>query len=90
MDDFLTKSFGPAEKPMRHFFQQIYLFDEDQRRPGVRSNMLGHLYRDLEKARGLVGDDAKINARLDHLLLLTRYEELPLTGYRSPWQPNAA
>jgi hypothetical protein len=76
IDDFLTKSFGPAKAPMSDFYHAIYLFDKDDMRPMIRGDMLARMYRALDAAKKLAGDDAKINARLDDLLLFTRYEEL--------------
>ena len=76
VDDFLTKSFGPAKAPMSDFYHTIYQFDKDDSRPMIRGDMLARMYRALAAAKKLAGDDAKINARLNDLLLFTRYEEL--------------
>jgi len=76
VDDFLTKSFGPAKTPMSEFYHTIYRFDEHDMRPMIRADMLARMYRALDSAKKLAGDDVKINARLNDLLLFTRYEEL--------------
>lgn len=76
VDDFLTKSFGPAKAPMSDFYHLIYHFDKDDSRPMIRADMLARMYRALAAAKKLAGDDAQINARLNDLLLFTRYEEL--------------
>ncbi len=76
MDDFFVKAFGPAHEPMRRFFGLIYLFEEDDRRPLLRPDMLARMYRALAEAKRLAGDDDTTNARLDHLILLARFEEL--------------
>jgi hypothetical protein len=76
VDDFLSKSFGPAKAPMSEFYHTIYQFDKDDSRPMIRADMLARMYRTLAAAKKLAGDDARINARLNDLLLFTRYEEL--------------
>ena len=76
MDDFLTKSFGPAKAPMSDFFHLIYRFNKDDKRPLIRQDMLARMYRYLGEANKLAGKDEKIKARLNDLLLFTRYEEL--------------
>jgi len=76
VDDFLTKSFGPAKAPMSDFYHLIYKFDKEDMRPMIPGDMLARMYRALAAAKKMAGDDAKINARLNDLLLFTRYEEL--------------
>lgn len=76
VDDFLEKSFGPAKMSMEGFYRLIYRFDEKDRRPLIRRDMLARMYRYLAEARTLTAGDAQINARLDDLLLFTHYEEL--------------
>lgn len=76
LDDFLTRAFGPARVPMERFYRRIYRFAESDRRPLIRGDMLARMYRALDKARTLDGNNAAIRARLDDLLLYTRYEEL--------------
>jgi len=76
IDDFLTKSFGPAKAPMNEFFHLIYRFNKADKRPLIRQDMLARMYRYLGEAKKLSGGDAHIDARLNDLLLFTRYEEL--------------
>ncbi len=76
LDDFFTRAFGPAKSPMESFFRQIYRFDEDDRRPLVRGDMVARMYRHLDAAFRLAGDRQDILGRLDDLLLYTHYEEL--------------
>ncbi len=76
VDDFFTKCFGPAQKPIREFYDLTNLMQPGDRQPVLRSDMVARMYRALAKARTLAGDDANINARINDLLLLTRYEEL--------------
>lgn len=71
VDDFLRRAFGPAHKPMREFYQQL-----DGSEPHlVLEDQLGRMYRALVKARSLT-DSKTIHARLNHLLLYTRYADL--------------
>ena len=71
VDDFLAKSFGDAEKPMREFYR---LTTEDtQRRPP--SDLVGRMYRQLAAARAATADP-KVHARIDALTLFTRHAEL--------------
>lgn len=70
-DDFLRKAFGPAAKPMRSFYELLHgpqakLLSED---------LVGRMYRCLDEA-GRATADARIRARLDDLILYTRYVEL--------------
>lgn len=81
VDDFLTNAFGPAREPMERFFRLIYRFDADDRQPMIRADMLARMYRLLDEARRLAHDEPAVMARLDELLLFTRYEELT-QGYR--------
>lgn len=74
-DDFLDRAFADARDPMEGFFRQIYLVDDGDRRPLIRADMIARMYRYLAAARDLTGD-SDVLARLDDLLLLTRYAEL--------------
>lgn len=69
--DFLGKSFGPAQKPMRKFYTLL----DGTKRQALSDDLLGRMYRLLEEARGLA-QDVGIRARLDDLTLYTRYVEL--------------
>ncbi len=71
VDDFLHRAFGPAQKPMAEFYEQL-----DGSQPHlVFDDQLGRMYRALAAARGLA-DRPEIHARLDELILYTRYADL--------------
>ena len=69
--DFLDKAFGPAQKPMAEFYRLI----DAKSKPLLTDDWLGRMYRKLDQARGMT-NDAKIRARIDDLVLYTRYVEL--------------
>lgn len=80
VDDFLTRAFGPAREPMRAFYE---LIDGGARDPLVpdrprplNDDFVGRMYRLLDQARRLAGDDRAVMTRLDDLVLYTRYVEL--------------
>jgi hypothetical protein len=71
VDDFLRCAFGPAREPMAKFYQQL-----DRSRPHlVYDDQLGRMYRALAEARQRA-DKPEIQARIDHLILYTRYADL--------------
>ncbi|CAN5457002.1 hypothetical protein BH23VER1_BH23VER1_00390 [soil metagenome] len=72
VDDFLTRAFGPAREPMARFYHLIS--EDDQRRP--TSDLLGRMYRHLAEAREAANAHADVRARIDDLILYTRYAEL--------------
>ncbi len=72
IDDFMDKSFGRAAPAMRAWFEQAYNLRETDRRPLIREDMFGRMYRALQQARPLADNDA-IRTRIDHLVLYTRY-----------------
>jgi len=72
VDDFLTRAFGPAKEPMRQFYQLIN-FDTARRSGG---DQVGRMYRALAEARGLAAGQPGVLARIDQLILYTRYVEL--------------
>jgi hypothetical protein len=74
VEDFLDKAFGSTKEPMREFYRLIT--EDAQRRPP--SDLLGRMYRQLDRARHAT-TDAKILARIDDLTLYTRYAELYYT-----------
>jgi hypothetical protein len=71
VDDFLQKSFGPAEPTMREFYRLI----DGAQHPLLCDDLVGRMYRLLEQARAKT-DDPAIRARLQDLILYTRYVEL--------------
>lgn len=73
IDDFLDKAFGDAREPMRQFYDLI----DRRNRPLFTRDLLGRMYRLLDQARSLT-DDPAVHARLDDLVLYTRYAELLL------------
>ena len=71
VDDFLRRAFGPAREPMAEFYQQL-----DRSRPHlVYDDQLGRMYRALAEARQRA-DKPEIQARIDQLVLYTRYADL--------------
>lgn len=71
VDDFLDKCFGPARAPMAQYYA---LLRPNPNTP-LTDDFIGRMYRHLEAARKLTNDPA-INARLNDLVLYTRYVEL--------------
>jgi len=71
VDDFLRRAFGPASEPMAEFYHQL-----DRSRPNlVYDDQVGRMYRALADARQRA-DRPEIHARLDDLILYTRYADL--------------
>lgn len=77
VDDFLDKAFGPALEPMRMFYTLLNLNHELHTAEHVAAMM----YRHLAEARQLAIARPDVMARLDDLVLYTRYGEL-YTNYR--------
>jgi hypothetical protein len=71
IDDFLTRAFGPARAPMAEFYRHL----DGAKRPLLSDDLVGRMYRRLDEARSLT-DDVAILARIDDLVLYTRYVEL--------------
>jgi hypothetical protein len=71
VDDFLTTAFGPAKKPMTRFYDLI----NGANNPLLSDDLIGKMYRHLQKARHLA-DAPQIRERINHLILYTRYVEL--------------
>jgi hypothetical protein len=69
--DFLEKAFGAARGPMARFYQLLNGREE----PLMSHDLIGRMYRLLQEASS-ASDDARIRARLDQLILYTRYVEL--------------
>ncbi|MFW6169368.1 MAG: DUF4838 domain-containing protein [Planctomycetota bacterium] len=72
IEDFLDNAFGSAKEPMREFHQ---LLNRDP--DSVRSNedVVARMYRRLDDARKLTSDP-DVRARLNDLILYTRYLDL--------------
>ncbi len=71
VDDFLSRSFGPAKEPMAEFYRQL-----DGSTPHlVFDDQLGRMFRSLGKARNLA-DTPEIRARVNDLVLYARYVDL--------------
>ncbi len=80
VDDFLDKSFWPASEPMRDFFE---LTDADardrylpQRRQPLNDDMMHRMYRYLADARELAEGREDVLARIDDMILYTRFVDL--------------
>lgn len=71
VDDFLARAFGPAKGPMGEFYQQL----DGSRDHPVLDDQLGRMYRHLAAARQLA-NTPEIRARVEDLLLYTRYADL--------------
>ncbi|MDB6155358.1 MAG: hypothetical protein JWL90_3811 [Chthoniobacteraceae bacterium] len=69
--DFLEKAFGSAHEPMRAFYS---LINEDTQRRSP-SDLVGRMYRHLDRARAAT-DDPKVLRRINDLILYTRHAEL--------------
>lgn len=76
IDDFFVRAFGPAREPMERFYRRIYRIEASARRPLIRSDLVARLYRDLAEARLLAASSPAVLARVNDLLLFTRYEDL--------------
>ena len=72
IEDFLARAFGPARKPMRQFYELITV-DRTKR---SSADLIGRMYRYLATARRIAVDAPKVIARIDDLILYTRYVEL--------------
>ena len=81
MDEFLTLTFGKAEKPMREFYKVLR---EEKRQ--TADHLTGTMYRLLAKALSLEAD-SKIQKRIHHLILYTRYVEL-YYDFKNEVQPD--
>jgi len=69
--DFLAKAFGPARAPVGRFYDLL----DGSRAVLVSRHLLGCMYRCLRDAAHLA-ESPRIRARIDHLVLYTRYVEL--------------
>ena len=80
IEDFLDKSFGVAKEPMAQFYELIDGSATDPHDPNrprpLSDDMVGRMYRLLDEARQLAGDDDQVTARIDDLILYTHYVEL--------------
>jgi hypothetical protein len=84
VDDFLGNCFGPAREPMREFYERIDGSNAAARL--VFDDLLARMFRLLEQARELAGEDDKIRTRIDELILYTRHAEL-FDAYRNASGP---
>jgi hypothetical protein len=70
-DDFFRNAFSGAETEMRQFYQ---LLDGSKRRP-LNADLLGRMYRTLDKARAKASGPAEA-ARIDDMICYARFCEL--------------
>jgi len=70
-NDFLEKAFPAAQEPMAEFYRLI----DGANRPLLSPDLVGRMYRQLDKAMQSTQDEA-VRARLRDLILYTRYVEL--------------
>ncbi len=78
--DFLTKCFGPAAAEMRVFYT---LIDGSKPKP-LSADLVGRMYRALDKSKKKAAGNTAILNRLNDLTLYTRYCEMYLAYERSP------
>lgn len=71
IDDFLSKCFGTAKKPMVEFYNLM----DGSNYPLLTNDLIGRMYRCLDKAREMT-TDPKVLSRLDDLVLYMYYVEL--------------
>jgi hypothetical protein len=71
VQDFLVKSFGDARGPMAEFYRLI----GGSGKPPVTADRVRRMYSLLRQA-GALSRDPKVRARIDDLILYTRYVEL--------------
>lgn len=71
MEDFLEKSFGRAKEPMREFYRLI----DGGNSPLLSADLVGRMYLKLREAKKCA-KDAAVSARINDLILYTRYVEL--------------
>ncbi len=95
VDDFLVRAFGPAQEVMAEFYD---LIDGDapdpinpQHRRTLNEDTVAMMYRLLDAARDQADDHDAIIARIDDLILYTRYVELyrHFDGVRGPERQEA-
>ena len=72
IEDFLGNAFGAAKEPMRAFYD---LINRDQDAVRSHQDVVARMYRCLDQARTST-TDPQVRARLDDLVLYTRYLEL--------------
>ena len=72
IEDFIDKAFEEAREPMREFY---HIIAEDTKSFRTNEDLVGRMYRLLDQAQGLTADP-KVRARLEELVLYTRYVEL--------------
>lgn len=70
-DDFLTRAFERAAPAMRRYYEHL----DTARRPLLSDDLLGRMLRALDEARQ-AETDQKVRARVNDLVLYTRYCEL--------------
>ena len=79
-DDFLSRCFGPAKETMRDFYHQL----DGSHQHLVFDDQLGRMFRSLDTAKQQIAEDNsldpdernRIDARLNDLILYSRYAEL--------------
>lgn len=73
VDDFFARAFGPSEKPMRAYYK---LTSPVPTRPLLSEDLVGRMYRSLDQAMRMAGDDAGVKSRIGDLVLYTHYVDL--------------
>lgn len=73
-EDFFEKAFGPARPAATEYFGLLNMANS----PRLSEDLVGRMYRHLDRAYQLAANDAAVIARLDDLARYTRYVELYL------------
>ncbi|MEY4939295.1 MAG: hypothetical protein RIQ93_1030 [Verrucomicrobiota bacterium] len=73
LEDFYARSFGPAAAEMREFYQTGVLASGN---PLISEDLLGRMYRTLQRAQALAQARPEVLARIHDLVLYTRFAEL--------------
>lgn len=74
IEDFLTTAFGPARKPMGTFYHLLEA--ENSKARLVHSDLLARMFQSLDEATTLAKGNEAVLARINQLVLYTRYVEL--------------
>lgn len=72
LHDFYARAFGAAAAEMKEFYESYVLASGH---PLMSEDLLGRMYRCLERA-GVRADSAEIRARIEDLVVYTRFAEL--------------
>ncbi len=83
-DDFVQNCFGPAAATMKKFYTLL----DGTNKKTLCPDLLGRMYRLLDKARKEAAGKAEITGRLDDLAVYTRYCEILMAYLQAPKKPK--